>query len=527
MSYVLIILAIFLVGLFIHDRFIQKKHTILKNYPVIGWGRYLLEMVGPEMRQYWVASNRDEKPFNRIQRSYVYASAKQQNNMQGFGSDADFSKPGHFFIKHSAFPFRTAEGHINHEKKDFVPCAKVVGEYHKRRKPYHPKSIVNISAMSYGALGSGATSANNLGAALAGCYHNTGEGGFSPYHNLGADVVFQIGTAYYGCRDDKGNFNMMELIDLVKKNPCIKMIEIKLSQGAKPGKGGILPAEKVSAEIAKIRGIKQGEASISPGYHSAFSNTKELVTFIEEIADLTGLPVGIKSAVGDDRFWIDLSFYMREYNQGPDFITIDGGEGGTGAAPAAFADHMSLSFDVAFSNVYKIFQRAGLEKRVVFIGSAKLGLPAEAIKAFALGADMINMAREILMANGCIQAQRCHTGGCPALIATNKHQHLFNIDDKKNRVANFVSTLRKDILDITHACGYEHPCQMQTSDIDINTVDSKVPVSLNKIYEYEKSSIGFSGMDFLVKKFMKEQLFQISVESVKKEAEKSDKFKNN
>ena len=498
MNYFLIFIVVFLVCVFIHDRFIQDKHVILTNYPVIGHLRFLIEAIGPELRQYIVAGNREEKPFNRVQRSYIYASSKKENSMQGFGSDADFSKVGHFFIKHSAFPFRVEKNHINHEQKDFLPCAKVVGEYNNRRKPYQPKSIVNISGMSYGALGSGATRANNLGAAIAGCYHNTGEGGFSKYHNNGADVVFQIGTAYYGCRDENGNFNMMELVNLVKENPCIKMIEIKLSQGAKPGKGGILPAEKVTQEIANIRKIKIGEASISPGYHSMFSNTKELVQFIEEIADLTGLPVGIKSAVGDNKFWFDLAFYMRELNGGPDFITIDGGEGGTGASPAAFADNVSLPFDSAFSTVYKIMKRAELNNRIVFIGSAKLGLPSEAIKAFALGADMINMAREILFANGCIQAQKCHTGNCPTLIATNNNQHLYNVVDKMRRVANFVSTLRKDILDITHACGYEHPCQITTRDIDINTNNSSVPVSLYEVYGYEKSPVGFSGMKYLV-----------------------------
>ena len=291
----------------------------------------------------------------------------------------------------------------------------------------------------------------------------------------------------------------MELIRLVKDNPNIKMIEIKLSQGAKPGKGGILPAEKVTKEIADIRKIPVGQASISPGYHSAFSNVKELVLFIEEVADLTGLPVGIKSAVGDEYFWYDLAFYMKECNGGLDFITIDGGEGGTGAAPAAFADNVSLPFDVAFSTVYNIMQKSELHNNIVFIGSAKLGLPAEAIKAFALGVDMINMAREILIANGCIQAQKCHTGNCPTLIATNKKQSLYNVADKSQRVASFISTLRKDILEITHACGYEHPCQIQTSDIDINTSNSSVPVPLYKVYGYQKRNVGFAGMDYLKK----------------------------
>jgi glutamate synthase domain-containing protein 2 len=218
---------------------------------------------------------------------------------------------------------------------------------------------------------------------------------------------------------------------------------------------------------------------------------------------------------------------MKELNGGPDFITIDGGEGGTGAAPAAFADNVSLPFEVGFSSVYKIMQKNELHKRVVFIGSAKLGLPAEAVKAFALGVDMINMAREILISGGCIQAQKCHTGNCPALVATNKKQHLYNVEDKSQRVANFISTLRKDILEITHACGYEHPCQIMTSDIDINTNKSSVPVSLNSVYGYDKSPVGFATMDYLKQEFMKEQIFQVQVESVRKEADKNDNFKHN
>ncbi len=502
MTYFFIVLAIFIVGVFIHDRFIQTKHTLLKNYPVIGWGRYIIEKIGPELRQYIVANNREEKPFNRIQRSYIYASAKKEDRMQGFGSDANFSKEGHFFIKQSTFPFKVDEKHINYTKNDFLPCAKTVGVFHSRKKPFHPKSIVNISAMSYGALGSGATTANNMGAAIAGCYHNTGEGGFSPYHNTGADVVYQIGTAYYGCRDDEGRFSLDTLIELVSNHPNIKMIEIKLSQGAKPGKGGILPGEKVTKEIAAVRKIKVGEPSISPGYHSEFSNAKELILFIEKIAKATGLPVGIKSAVGNEDFWWDLARSMKDLKEGPDFVTIDGGEGGTGAAPAAFADNVSLPFEVAFATVYKIFKYYGYEKNVVFIASAKLGLPADAMKAFALGADMINMAREILMAGGCLQTQKCHTGNCPTLIATSKNQHLYNIEDKKVRVANFISTLRKDILELTHACGYEHPCEMKMQDIVVNTNTSPLPKPLHDIYGYARINTDFYSMNHLAEKML-------------------------
>lgn len=503
MNYFLWSILSLLVVVFIHDRFIQTKHVILKHYPILGHIRYFFEYIRPEIRQYFIEDNRNGSPFNRSQRDYIYQSSKGIPALSGFGSDADFSKNGHFFIKQSGFSFRVTEKHINHITPDFAPCAKVIGEFNRRAKKYRSNSIVNISAMSFGALGSGATTANNIGAKIAYCYHNTGEGGFSQYHNNGADVVFQIGTAYYGCRDEKGNFSMAELIKLTSKNSNIKMIEIKLSQGAKANKGGILPADKVTKEIAEIRRIPVGQASVSPGYHSAFSNVEELVSLIEQIARKTGLPVGIKSAVGNDAFWWDLAYYMVQNNKGPDFITIDGGEGGTGAAPTAFSDNVSLPFEIAFTTVYKIMQRYGLEKRVTFIASAKLGLPAEAVRAFSLGADMINMAREILMAGGCIQAQKCHTGNCPTLIATNKHQHLYNVEDKSQRVANFVKNLRKDILEIAHACGYEHPCQFRTDDIDVNTNASDIPVSLKKVHEYSKSAVDFGGMSVIINEINK------------------------
>jgi glutamate synthase domain-containing protein 2 len=480
-----------IVIVFVYDLFINKKHTILRNFPVIGHFRYWLEKIGPELRQYLVAQNREEFPFNRTERSYVYASAKKQNNMQGFGSDADFRKPGHFFFKQSTFPFRVKKGHPNFDKPDYIPCAKVVGP--NRKKPYHPQSVINISAMSYGALGKNATQANNMGAGLAGAYHNTGEGGFSEYHNSGSDVVFQIGTAYYGCRDKYSSFSMGELIKLTQDHPNIKMIEVKISQGAKPGKGGVLPAEKVTPEIAKVRGIEPYTASISPGYHTAFSTTEELVTFIEWIAEKTGLPVGIKSAVGNLDFWHELSYEMSSSGRGPDFITIDGGEGGTGAAPASFADNVSLPFEVAFTSVYSIFKHFKLENKIVFIGSAKLGLPSNAAKAFAMGVDMINLAREILMSVGCIQAQKCHTGNCPAGIATHKWwlQKGLDVDSKKHRVENYIKALRKDILEITHALGYEHPSEIKMSDVVVNHKDEFASKTLNEVYEYEKDTRWF------------------------------------
>ncbi|MEK6828533.1 MAG: FMN-binding glutamate synthase family protein [Nanoarchaeota archaeon] len=473
----------------------NKKHTIKSNFPVIGRLRYLLEKVGPEMRQYVVANNREEQPFDRVWRSYIYASAKGQNNLTGFGSDADFNKPGHFFIKTAGFP-TNINNTINVCAESALPCAKTIGL--KRQKPYRPNSVINISAMSYGALGSRATTANNIGARGSSAYHNIGEGGFSgKYHNNGADVVFQIGTGYFGCgyTDKKGfrHFDINKLVELVEENKCIKMIEVKLSQGAKPGKGGILPGKKVTKEIAEIRGLEVGKDVHAPAYHGAFSpDVDSLVSFVEMIAEKTGLPVGIKSAVGKIDFWKDLANCMRRREEGPDFITIDGGEGGTGAAPASFADNMSLPLMDGFASVYKMFFEVDLDliKKTTFIASGKLGHPSHAVKAFAMGADLINIAREVMISAGCIQAQKCHTGNCPAGIATHKWwlQKGFNVEDKSERVSNFIITLKKDIVQITHAAGYVHPCQFDTKDIVVNTGDSSRK-TLQQIYEYQKVSV--------------------------------------
>lgn len=464
MNIIALIIILVLLVIAIIDK-LQKKHTLRSNFPLIGWGRYFVESFGPPLRQYIVASNREELPFNRVQRRYIYASAKKQNNLQGFGTDADFSANGHFFIKHSAFPFR---GKSMYSER-VLPARKIVGLSHGRKNPYQLPSIVNISGMSYGALSAKATEANNKGAALAGCYHNTGEGGFTDYHTYG-DTVFQLGTAYYGARNKYGEFDIDVLANLIERNSNIKMIEVKISQGSKPSKGGLLPGSKVTKEIAKFRGIGVGEDSVSPGYHSEFSNEQELVNFIELIAERTGLPVGIKSAVGDDSFWRNLAGIMSKTKKGPDFITIDGGEGGTGAAPVAFADHVSLPLDLAFSKVYNIFRVASLTERITFIASGKLGFPANVVKMMAMGADAVNLGREVLIAEGCLQTQKCHEGNCPVGIATQKKylQSGFNVDDKARRVANYITTLRKDVLDLTHACGYEHPSEFTLDDILIN-----------------------------------------------------------
>jgi glutamate synthase domain-containing protein 2 len=496
--YFLLAFFVFLVIVFIFD-IRNKRQTIKNNFPVVGHIRYLLEKIGPELRQYIVANNREELPFNRSQRSWVYASSKQENNYQGFGTDKDLLQAGHIFINPSMFPFPVKEGHVNHKDPYFLPCAKVIGKAKNRRKPFRPYSVVNVSAMSYGSLSANAIESLNKGAKMVGCYHNTGEGGLSPYHSFGADTVFQIGTGYFACRNVDGTFSLDKLVELVEKNPFIRAIEVKLSQGAKPGKGGVLPAKKITPEIAKIRGVELGKDVLSPAYHSAFANLAELVDLIEKIADRTGLPVGIKSAVGRMESWEELAAIMKKTNKGPDFITIDGGEGGTGAAPPAFADHVALPFVHAFTNVYKVFAEAGISQGVVFIASGKLGFPASSLMAFAMGADLINIAREAMMSIGCIQAQVCHTNRCPAGVATNSKWLASGLDPtyKSVRFYNYIKTLRKEILEITHACGYEHPCQMTTHDVEFGVGDTNQTLPIHEVYHYEKVPVAFEGMKVL------------------------------
>ena len=483
----------------LHD-VLQKRHVILHNFPVIGHLRFLLEKIGPELRQYIVANNREELPFNRSQRSWIYASSKRQNNYQGFGTDQDQLAPGFIFINPAMIPYKLEQDHPNLTEKDLVPSAKLMGAYNKRKRPYRPKSIVNISAMSYGSLSARAIESMNKGAFASGCYHNTGEGSLSKHHQHGSDIVFHFGTGYFGVRDDQGNFSMQKMVDLVNTHKQIRAIEIKLSQGAKPGKGGVLPASKITREIAEIRHVKMGEDVLSPASHSAFSNIPEMLDFIEDIAQNTGLPVGFKSAVGKMEMWEELTDLMLERNTGPDFITIDGGEGGTGAAPPSFANHVSLPFVYAFAGVYEIFERKGLTDRVVFIASGKLGFPSSTLMAFAMGADLINVAREAMMSIGCIQAQVCHKNTCPAGVATQKKwlQNGINTELKSARFANYVKTLRKEILEITHASGYEHPCQMTMKDVDMSMGDNNFTTTLDEIYHYQKAAVVFEGMKELI-----------------------------
>jgi glutamate synthase domain-containing protein 2 len=459
----------FLVIVAIYD-VTQKRRAIVRNFPIVGHFRYWLEAIGPELRQYIVTSNDEERPFSRDQRRWVYASAKRENNYFGFGSDDDPEhNPGYIIIRQSAFPIHTPHpGELGFDPHFPVPCARVLGAARGRAKAFRPTSIVNTSAMSYGSLSGPAVEAINRGVAIAGAMQNTGEGGISDYHRKGGDIIWQIGTGYFGCRDGAGKFSLERFLESVA-SAKVRAIEIKLSQGAKPGLGGLLPGKKVTPEIAKIRGIAVGRDCVSPAGHTAFSDVSSMLDFIETLAAATGLPVGIKSAVGERTFWQELAKAIRTTKRGPDFITIDGGEGGTGAAPLVFTDHVALPFKLGFAEVYRTLAEEGVSEEVLFIGSGKLGFPETALLALAMGCDMINVAREAMLSIGCIQAQRCHTGHCPTGVATQNKWLMRGLDPtlKSARLANYVTALRMELLHLSHACGHVHPALVPLDLLDL------------------------------------------------------------
>ncbi len=466
---------------------VQRRHAILRNFPVVGHLRFLLESFGPELRQYIVTSNDEERPFSRDQRRWVYASSKGELNTFGFGSDDEMEAVDNLLVvKHSPFPHDAPGEHQTGGAPEYLlPAGKVMGAAHGRRHAFRPPSVVNVSGMSFGSLSPRAIEALNRGAAMAPCLQNTGEGGLSPYHRNGGELIFQIGTGYFGCRDERGAFCLDRLLARVEEAP-VRAIEIKLSQGAKPGLGGMLPACKVTEEIAKIRGVPIGCDCVSPSRHTAFSDVDGLIEFVERVADATGLPVGVKSAVGDHGFWELLAERMAATGGGPDFVNVDGGEGGTGAAPLAFTDHVALPFKLGFSRVYPVFARAGLADDVLFIGAGRLGFPEQALFAFALGCDMVNVGREAMMAIGCIQAQRCHTGSCPTGVATQSKWLMRGLDPelKSARAANYVRHLRAEILALSRTCGVPHPGLVTPEDLEIVS-DRYRSASVAEVFGYD------------------------------------------
>lgn len=454
------LLLLTLVIIYISD-ITQSTHAIRRNYPILGRFRYFFEHLGEFFRQYFFAHDREEMPFNRADRSWVYRAAKNIDNNIGFGSTLDLSKPGTLLFLNAAFPIQ--------EKDALMPSPVTIGPF--CNNPYTTHSIFNISGMSYGAISKPAILALARGAAKAGCWLNTGEGGLSPYHlEAGCDLVFQIGTAKYGVRDLHGNLSDQRLIELAS-TPQVKMFEIKLSQGAKPGKGGILPAEKVSAEVAAIRGIVPGEASISPNGHTDIHSVADLLDMIQHIRRLTGKPVGFKAVVGDKRWLFDLiaEIRMRGIEAAPDFITLDSSDGGSGAAPQPLMDHVGLPIKESLPWLSGALNESGLKERIKLIVAGKLITPHMVAWALASGADFVNSARGFMFALGCIQALQCHKNTCPTGITTHNAKLQKGLDptDKAERVAAYQRNITKSVAMIAHSCGLAEPRQLRTEHIHI------------------------------------------------------------
>jgi glutamate synthase domain-containing protein 2 len=464
-----------LIFVFIRD-VTQKKHSVLRNYPVIGRLRYKFEELGEYFRQYFFMGDRDEMPFNRATRGWVYRLAKNEGGVIGFGSTYDLHHPGALIFVNHPFP-------VLEEERLPTPSL-VLGEGYCR-EPFEARSIVNVSGMSFGAISAPAVRALSKGAAVAGCWMDTGEGGLSPYHlEGGCDVIMQIGTAKYGVRDAQGNLLPERLVELSK---VVKAFEIKLSQGAKPGKGGVLPGRKVTPEIAHIRGIPEGRDSISPNRHRDISNMTELLEKIAWMRDLTGRPIGIKTAVGGWRFMNEMAdiVHRRGLEFAPDFLVIDGGEGGSGAAPQALADHMGLSIEEALPRVVDALIESSLKNRIRVVASGKIVTSARAAWALCVGADFVNTARGFMFSLGCIQALRCHQNTCPTGVTThNKRlQRALVVEEKYLRVANYAMNMNKEIDMIAHSCGVRHARELRREHVRIVQASGQ-SVALNMLYPY-------------------------------------------
>lgn len=463
----------------------QTRDAIRHNFPVIGRFRYLFIHLGEFFRQYFFALDREEMPFNRAERDWIKKSAQGKSNTQPFGSTRNLSIVGTPIFINCAFP------RLDEDTRDPPPVT--FGP--QTPNPYTASSIINISAMSYGSLSAPAITALSHGAKAAGCWLNTGEGGLSPYHLAGdCDVIFQIGTAKYGVRTPDGDLDRDRLRELAAR-PQVRMIEVKLAQGAKPGKGGILPAEKVSKEIAEIRGIRMGEASISPNRHPEIDNVDELLDFICDVRSVSRLPVGFKTVIGAYG-WLDElcdAIERRGFDDAPDFITLDGGDGGTGAAPMSLMDNVGLPLKFALPMLTDILERRGLRSRIRIIASGKLVTPAEVAWAYCAGADAVNTARGFMFSIGCIQALRCHTNNCPSGVATHK-AHLqagLNPTEKGPQVANYVEKMRKDVGMIAHSCGAAHARDLRRHHVRI-VQDDGTSVPLDVLCERMANAAGYA-----------------------------------
>ncbi|PCJ93015.1 MAG: FMN-binding glutamate synthase family protein [Porticoccaceae bacterium] len=453
----------------------QTTQAVRRNYPVIGRFRYLFEHMGEFFRQYFFAMDREELPFNRADRSWVYRAAKNVDRTLAFGSTRDLRPPGSIYFVNCAYPTRGEDAVAISPITIGADCD----------QPYTTKSLTNISGMSYGALSKPAIQALSYGAAKAGCWLNTGEGGMSSYHlEGGCDIVFQIGTAKFGVRDEQGNL-CDERLKKIAAHPEVKMFEIKLSQGAKPGKGGILPGAKVTEEIASIRAIEVGVDAISPNRHSEIKDADSLLDMIARVRKVTGKPVGFKAVIGDTD-WLEELFHLiliRGIESAPDFITVDGAEGGSGAAPKPLLDYMGLPISESLPEVVDLLRGYGLRNRVKVIASGKMIVPSGVAWALCMGADFVVSARGFMFSLGCIQAMQCNKNTCPTGVATHnpKLQRGLNSELKSVRVENYISNLIYDVGVIAHSCGVFEPRELKRTHARI-VVSSGRSVTLESLY---------------------------------------------
>ena len=453
----------------------QTKQAIRRNYPVIGRFRYLFEKQGEFFRQYFFAMDREEMPFNRAERSWVYRASKNVDRTIAFGSTRNLNTPGSILFLNCAFP--TLE-------EDAVPVEAVTIGPHCAN-PYTTSSIFNISGMSYGAISKPAVQALGKGAAAAGCWLNTGEGGISPYHlESGCDLVYQIGTAKYGVRDDFGNLSDKKLRSVADKK-SVKMFEIKLAQGAKPGKGGILPARKVTEEVADIRGITVGQASISPNGHPDIRSATDLLDMVQRIRSVTGKPVGIKTVLGNID-WLHQLFdeiETRGIQSAPDFFTLDSADGGSGAAPQPLMDYVGLPLAESLPILTNLLKERELNERIKVIASGKLITPSKVAWALAVGADFVVSARGFMFSLGCIQAMQCNRDTCPTGITTHNPSLQQGLDpiDKAERVANYHKYIVYGVGLIAHSCGAKEPRLLRRSHVRMVTENGRT-VNLDEFY---------------------------------------------
>lgn len=429
----------------------QPRHSILRNYPVLGHMRYLLEALRPELQQYFIERDYDGRPYDRERRSIIYERAKGTHGEQAFGTERDIEEAGYEHLVHSVAPVRLPE----------EPCRVLVGGPDCRR-PYS-MALLNVSAMSFGALSSNAIRALNKGAALGGFAHDTGEGGLTPYHlENGGDLVWEIGSGYFGARTGDGQFDPDQFADKAA-HPNVKCVSLKLSQGAKPGVGGVLPAAKVSDEIARYRGVPAHQKCVSPAYHSAFSTPRELIRFIARMRELAdGKPTGFKLCVGTRTDILALCKAMLAEGTAPDFIIVDGAEGGTAAAPLEYEDHMGLPLTDGLMTVHNALVGTGLRDKIKVAASGKIAGATDVVKRLIQGADYTNAARAMMMAVGCIQAQRCHTNTCPVGVATQdpKRARALNVADKSLRAQRYQEATVHQAMQMIASLGAHGPDEL-------------------------------------------------------------------